>query len=154
MRDTLSTLWVKVADVPSGTTKYTVRKLRLDSEYMFRVTAVNAEGDSPPLMTTTPTSPVKKLCTPAAPESIHVRKVGKNFADIEWSPPKSDGGSKITCYRIYKSTVLPPVWQDVAKVCTLPFTRFIQRFKGSAKIVGICSTVLFQGLKICCVCFI
>ena len=53
---------------------------------------------------------------PSAPESIHVRKVGKNFVDLEWSPPKSDGGAKINVYRIYKSTVLPAEWKEVAKV--------------------------------------
>ena len=45
-----------------------------------------------------------------------MRKVGKNFADLEWTQPVSDGGAKITVYRIYKSTVLPAVWEEVAKV--------------------------------------
>ena len=53
---------------------------------------------------------------PSAPESIHVCKVGKNFADLEWTLPVSDGGAKITLYRIYRSTILPAVWEEVAKV--------------------------------------
>ncbi|KAK7507540.1 hypothetical protein BaRGS_00001475, partial [Batillaria attramentaria] len=116
MRDVRRSTWTKVGEVQPTVTKFTVKKLSLDNEYLFRVVAVNAEGDSPPLSTSTPVAPVKKLGPPSQPESIHVRKVGKNFADLEWTPPKSDGGAKITNYRVYKSTVLPPVWEEVAKV--------------------------------------
>lgn len=61
MRDVRRTTWLKVADVKPMVTTFTVPKLVLDNEYLFRVVAVNAEGVSPPLTSTTPISPVKKL---------------------------------------------------------------------------------------------
>ena len=61
VRDVRRSTWTKVADVKATATKYTVGKLSVDNEYMFRVIAVNAEGDSPPLTTPTTTAPVKKL---------------------------------------------------------------------------------------------
>lgn len=61
MRDIRKSTWTKVAEVKATATKYTVGKLSVDNEYMFRVVAVNAEGDSPPLTTMTTTAPVRKL---------------------------------------------------------------------------------------------
>ena len=61
VRDVRRSTWSKVADVKPTDTKYTVAKLSLDTEYLFRVVAVNTEGDSPPLSTMAPIAPVKKL---------------------------------------------------------------------------------------------
>lgn len=61
VRDVRKSTWTKVAEVKATATKYTVGKLSVDNEYMFRVVAVNAEGDSPPLTTASTTAPVKKL---------------------------------------------------------------------------------------------
>lgn len=56
---------------------------------------------------------------PSAPEGLRVKNVGKDYADLDWIPSRSDGGSKITAYRVYKSTVHPPIWEEVAKVKAL-----------------------------------
>lgn len=37
-------------------------------------------------------------------------KVGKNYVDLKWEPPASDGGSRITGYIIEKREVGSPLW--------------------------------------------
>ena len=61
-RDTRRTQWVKSGSVDKDTTSFTASKLLEDSEYVFRVTAVNAEGDSTPLESSPakPTRPKSK----------------------------------------------------------------------------------------------
>lgn len=39
---------------------------------------------------------------PSPPGTPVVIKVGKNYADLKWDPPTSDGGSKITGYIVEK----------------------------------------------------
>ena len=48
-RDTRRTQWVKAGSVDKDTTTFVASKLLEDNEYVFRVTAVNAEGESEPL---------------------------------------------------------------------------------------------------------
>ena len=61
-RDTRRTQWVKSGSVDKDTTSFTASKLLEDSEYVFKVTAVNAEGDSTPLESSPakPTRPKSK----------------------------------------------------------------------------------------------
>ena len=64
-RDTRRSQWVKSGSVDKDTTTFTASKLMEDSEYVFRVSAVNAEGDSTPLESSPakPTRPKSKSCT-------------------------------------------------------------------------------------------
>ena len=48
-RDKRRTQWVKAGSVDKDTTSFTASKLLEDNEYVFRVTAVNSEGESEPL---------------------------------------------------------------------------------------------------------
>ena len=60
-RDKHRTQWVKAGSVDKDTTSFTASKLLEDNEYVFRVTAVNAEGESEPLETKDVAKPTKPL---------------------------------------------------------------------------------------------
>lgn len=95
--------------------------------YNFRVRAVNKIGESLPLNTfdsITAKDPYGKPDKPGAPVAtgeklyffittthsfnnidlinLHLTDWGKSFVDLEWKPPKKDGGSEITSYIIEK----------------------------------------------------
>ena len=53
--------WSKADVVNANITSYTVTKLSEETEYYFRVIAVNAEGYSKPLESTDVTKPMKKI---------------------------------------------------------------------------------------------
>ena len=55
------TFWTKSETVNENTLSYTVTKLATDTEYYFRVSALNAEGASKPAETTDAIKPVKKI---------------------------------------------------------------------------------------------
>ena len=62
-RDKRRTQWAKAGSVDKDTTSFTASKLLEDNEYVFRVTAVNAEGESEPLESkdvVKPTLPISK----------------------------------------------------------------------------------------------
>jgi predicted phage tail protein len=60
-RDTRRAHWSKAGEVKPEVTTFTVGKLLLNNEYMFRVSAVNAEGQSSPLTSDKTAKPTKKL---------------------------------------------------------------------------------------------
>ena len=53
---------------------------------------------------------------PGPPSAVKVARVGKNYADLEWNKPTTDGGSKVTGYQIYMADSSPPDWQELTKV--------------------------------------
>ena len=60
-KDTRQTSWTKAGSVDKDTTVWTQNKLLEDSEYVFRVTAINAEGESEPLESKDTVKPKKPL---------------------------------------------------------------------------------------------
>ena len=61
-RDKRRTQWTKAGSVDKDTTTFVASKLLEDNEYVFRVTAVNAEGESEPLESTDVAKPKQPLC--------------------------------------------------------------------------------------------
>ena len=53
--------WTKAGSVDGDTNRFTVPDLKVDTEYHFRVTAVNAEGQSAPLEGKETAKPTKKI---------------------------------------------------------------------------------------------
>lgn len=53
--------WTNVATVGADITKFTMQNLIEETEFDFRVAAVNAEGQSPYLETVDVTKPVRKI---------------------------------------------------------------------------------------------
>ncbi|KAE8739414.1 hypothetical protein FOCC_FOCC015100, partial [Frankliniella occidentalis] len=89
---------------------YTVYTLLPGHEYEFRVKAKNAAGYSKPSQSSDRFKLKPKFGVPSPPDTPTVVKVGKNYADLKWEPPKSDGGSKITGYIIEKREFGSAMW--------------------------------------------
>lgn len=91
-------------------TTYQVYNLAGGHEYEFRVRAKNAAGFSKP---SPPSSKFKlkgKFNVPSPPGTPKVLKVGRNYVDLKWDPPVSDGGSRITGYIIEKREIGGAQW--------------------------------------------
>lgn len=98
--DTENMRWVPVGDAVG--TSMRVDHLAEGHDYQFRVRACNKEGDSAPLTTTesiTAKDPFTKPDRPGAPVPTDW---DKDHVDLEWTPPKKDGGAPITEYIIEK----------------------------------------------------
>ena len=53
---------------------------------------------------------------PDAPSSILIKNIVKDSLTVEWTPPKSDGGSRIQRYIVEKSLKGTDKWEKVATV--------------------------------------
>jgi titin len=62
VRPSTRTTWTKAGTVDGNTTTFTAPDLEPGNEYIFRVFAVNAEGQSAPLEGIDTAKPVKKIC--------------------------------------------------------------------------------------------
>jgi predicted phage tail protein len=105
--------------VPVTTTKVPeaeVDGLNEGKEYLFRVKAVNVEGESEPLVTELPTVAKNPYNEPDKPGKPDVKDWGRNFADLKWAAPKNDGGSPITSYIIEKKDEYSSKWQKAIEI--------------------------------------
>lgn len=133
--------WSKAANLPPSTTTATVDQLETNAEYEFRVRAVNAAGPGEPSLpselrkivpkqsreflplTTYPnfilvailSDLVPFLAKPNGPEEVSVKNVLANSCTVEWTPPKSDGGSPVTGYAVEMCDEATGVWTPVSK---------------------------------------
>lgn len=98
--DTENMRWVPVGEALG--TSLRVDHLQEGHDYNFRVRAVNKQGESAPLTTMdsiTAKDPFTKPDKPGAPQATDW---DKDHVDLEWTPPKKDGGTPITGYIIEK----------------------------------------------------
>ncbi|KRF85408.1 twitchin isoform X27 [Drosophila virilis] len=91
-------------------TKYQLYNLTNGSEYEFRIKAKNAAGFSKPSPPSLRFKLKGKFNVPAPPGTPQVTKVGKNYVDLKWEKPISDGGSRITGYIIERRDIGGAVW--------------------------------------------
>lgn len=82
-------------------------KLDLDNlvpgqEYKFRVSAVNAEGESEPLVADETIVAKNPFDEPGAPGTPEAADWDRDHVDLKWTPPLKDGGSPIIGYIIEK----------------------------------------------------
>ena len=79
--------------------------------------AENVSGPSEPSVPAIAKGVKPKATVPGKPEDVKVKEMNENFAVVDWSPPKSDGGSPILSYKVeYKSpkdTKWTPVKEQV-----------------------------------------
>lgn len=88
--------WVVVNDYLVKETTYIAHSLMIGHEYEFRVKAKNAAGMSKPSPSSARFRTKGKYNVPSAPGTPQVVKCGRTDVDLRWSPPQSDGGSRIT----------------------------------------------------------
>lgn len=110
--------WVRVGRV-AGNIKpleMEITGLNPGSEYKFRVTAVNDEGDSEPLTTEKGTIAKNPYDEPTKPGTPEIVDYDNKSVDLKWDKPKSDGGSPIEKYIIEKKDKYKPDWEKAAEV--------------------------------------
>lgn len=61
IRESRRSMWGKHGTVEATATKFTAKKLVVENEYLFRIKAINAEGESPPLNGEESVTPKQKL---------------------------------------------------------------------------------------------
>ncbi|XP_013785867.1 twitchin-like, partial [Limulus polyphemus] len=91
-------------------------KLIENHDYTFRVKAVNREGESPWLIGREPITAKNPYDQPDKPTAPEVVDWDKDHVDLEWRPPRRDGGAPITAYVVEKKSKLSPVWEEALRV--------------------------------------
>lgn len=121
--DTATGKWNRIGRVPAsggdGTKDepaFTVTGLSPGAEYKFRVSAVNDEGDSEPLVTDHSIVAKNPYDEPLKPGTPEVVDWDNKSAKIKWSPPKSDGGAAIEKYIVEKKDKTKPDWETALEV--------------------------------------
>ena len=87
------------ADTGSSRTSYTHRGLTGGSTRHYRVSAINSTGVGPPSNTANATTDASAT-VPRSPAGLSARADGETEIDLSWSEPGSDGGTRVTGYRI------------------------------------------------------
>lgn len=108
-RDIEDPAW-RINDFMVRDNNYQVYNLESGHEYEFRIRAKNAAGLSKPSPPSKQFKLKGKFTVPSAPGTPTVQKVGKNYVDLKWEVPKSDGGSKITGYIIERRDMGGAIW--------------------------------------------
>ena len=100
--------------IPCGKTsnlKFTVEGLEENHEYMFRVKAINAEGESPYLTCSDSVVAKNPYDPPGPPGKPECIDYDHDFFELKWTAPKNDGGSRIFNYIIEKRLSNDDLWQ-------------------------------------------
>lgn len=100
----------------STTTAHDVSRLIHRKEYLFRVKAVNAIGESEPLEAPKSIIAKNEFDEPDAPGKPAITDWDKDHVDLQWTPPKSDGGAPLTGYIIQKKEKGNPYWVNAVHV--------------------------------------
>lgn len=104
--------WITVGDCKGTSMRVPLLE---NHDYKFRVRAVNRQGESLPLNTTstvTAKDPYERPDKPGAPEPTDW---DKNHVDLQWTPPKKDCGTPVTGYIIEKRSKFG-IWEKAVEV--------------------------------------
>lgn len=109
-RDMMKDEWTEVATMVKDIT-YTVSGLFEGHEYEFRVSAMNENGQGPPLIGDNPVVARLPFDPPAPPSKPEITEIGGDFITLSWNRPQSDGGGRIRGYLIEKREAGSDLWQ-------------------------------------------
>ncbi|XP_054161595.1 twitchin-like isoform X2 [Oppia nitens] len=111
-KETTHNQWVTATSFCKDTT-FTCQGLNEGGEYLFRVMAVNENGQSEPLVGENPIVAKPPYDKPSAPGVPNVTEIGGDFVNLHWEKPQSDGGSRIQGYIVEKRETGSETWQRV-----------------------------------------
>ncbi|KAI1733007.1 fibronectin type III domain-containing protein [Ditylenchus destructor] len=92
-------VWERVSSFVRNT-ECLVMELVENERYRFRVFAENQYGLSEPTELPDPIVAKYQFTVPSKPEKPVVRDMDRNWAEVEWDVPSSNGGSKILGYNV------------------------------------------------------
>lgn len=92
--------WVPIGDTVQ--LSFRVPSLIEGRQYQFRVKATNKIGSSPYLSTSQPITAEDEFKRPSQPGTPQITDSDATWVDLEWTPPKKDGGSPIQYYKVEK----------------------------------------------------
>ncbi len=102
-----STWDVHVADTRSTSTTYSHRNLEAGDTWHYRVAAISSAGVGP---TSDEANATTEVGRPSAPLALSATADGRNRIRLAWSPPRDNGGARITGYRIEVSRTGTTGW--------------------------------------------
>lgn len=108
--------WVPCGETDGTETSMTVDGLVPGKKYKFRVQAVNRQGKSEPLQSTQAIEAKNPFDKPEKTSAPEITDYDKDFVELAWKKPESDGGSPITGYIIEKRDKFNPNWEKCAEV--------------------------------------
>ncbi|CAJ0587388.1 unnamed protein product, partial [Mesorhabditis spiculigera] len=111
--DTTRGTWQEVGQFPDCEAKVT--KLHPGKEYLFRVKAVNLQGESKPLEAEEPIIAKNRFEVPDAPDKPQVTDWDKDRIDIKWEAPVNNGGSPIKGYIVEKKEKGSAMWTEAGR---------------------------------------
>ncbi|RUS77262.1 hypothetical protein EGW08_014976, partial [Elysia chlorotica] len=109
--------WERVANVQNP--KCNVPKLLEGHQYKFRVIAESPNGDSEPLELENPITAKNPYDPADRPGKPEVKDRDRSFIELQWEPPKNDGGSPITGYEVERKEPKSNRWMKVSKTPVL-----------------------------------
>lgn len=108
--------WVTAGETDGPQTSLAVDGLVPGKKYKFRVKAVNKQGRSEPLQTTQAIEAKNPFDEPGKTSAPEIVDYDKDFVELKWDKPESDGGAPITGYIIEKRDKYNPNWEKCAEV--------------------------------------
>ncbi|RWS24197.1 twitchin-like protein, partial [Leptotrombidium deliense] len=97
-------------------TELEVTGLTPGKEYLFRVSAINEEGESEPLEALKPIIAKNPYDEPGKPGTPEIVDWDNKSVDLVWEKPASDGGAPITSYIVEKKEKFAIVWSKATEV--------------------------------------
>ena len=106
MQDEYNPRWSNITPEPTQDTSYTLKDLEEGVEISFRVVALNKAGKSLPSNVE-----VLRVFPPSPPGVPDVSDVSNVSVNLNWTPPESNGGSKIVGYIVEMRETSKDRWQ-------------------------------------------
>ena len=103
---------ILVRNTQSTTTAYSHRNLQPASTRFYRVSAINSAGASRASNVARATT---EATVPGAPRNLRAQTDGTSEIDLSWQAPTSDGGARVTGYRIEVSEDGGASWQNLVE---------------------------------------
>jgi len=110
--------WVRAGKVPGSVVLpyFDVENLEPGHQYKFRVTAVNAEGDSEPLESDHAITAKNPYGAPGAPGKPEIIDYDEKSVQLKFNAPENDGGAPLLKYVVQKKDRFLPDWETAAEV--------------------------------------
>ncbi|MEX1027317.1 MAG: fibronectin type III domain-containing protein [Candidatus Paceibacterota bacterium] len=94
--------WISLGDTGTTTRSYTDTGLSGNTQYNYRVRAVNDTGTGP--VSNEADATTEAPFAPDAPTSLSATATSTSQIDLAWTAPESDGGAAITGYKIERES--------------------------------------------------